>query len=58
MAENLQEKAVKETLKRIIDGNINIPEKAKMELKIIIESEHDPEKLLQECLMYMWSYGE
>lgn len=58
MAENLQEKAVKDTLKRIVDGNINIPEKAKLELKAIIEFEHNPEKLLQECLLYMLSYRE
>lgn len=44
MAEDLQEKATKETLKRIIDNNINIPERAKLELKMIIESEHSHEK--------------
>ncbi len=57
MAEHLQEKAIKEVLKRVVDGNINISEKAKLELKAIIEYEHDPEKLLQECFLYMLSYG-
>ncbi len=56
MAVNLEEKAVKETLKKIIDNNDNIPYKAKMELKMIIESEHNPEKLLQECLLHMLFY--
>lgn len=53
---NLEEKAVKETLKRIIDNNEAIPYKARIELKMIIEMEHNPEKLLQECLLYMLSY--
>lgn len=53
---NLEEKAVKEALKEIIDNNNAIPYKAKVELKMIIEMEHDPEKLLQECLLYMLSY--
>ncbi len=54
----IQESQIKEVLKKIIDGNINIPEKAKWDLKVIIEAEHDPEKLLQECLLYMMSYGQ
>lgn len=37
---------------------MNIPEKAKWDLKMIIEVEPDPEKLLQECLLYMMSYGQ
>lgn len=56
MTMNLEEKAVKEALKEIIDNNNAIPYKAKVELKMIIEMEHDPEKLLQECLLYMLSY--
>ena len=56
MAGNLDEKAVKEVLKRIIKNNNNIPYKAKAEIKAIIELEHNPEKLLQECLLYMLSY--
>lgn len=56
MTMNLEEKAVKEALKKIIDNNNAIPYKAKVELKMIIEMEHDPEKLLQECLLYMLSY--
>ena len=55
MTGNLDEKAVKEVLKRIIENN-NIPYKAKAEIKAIIELEHNPEKLLQECLLYMLSY--
>ncbi|QQQ99223.1 hypothetical protein I5Q83_24975 [Enterocloster clostridioformis] len=57
MTINLEEKAVKEALKKIIDNNNTIPYKAQVELKMIIEMEHDPEKLLQECLLYMLSYG-
>lgn len=56
MTAKIQESQIKEVLKKIIDGNINIPEKAKWDLKIIIEAEHDPEKLLQECLLYMMAY--
>ena len=58
MVGNLDEKAVKETLKKIIDNNNTIPNKAKVEIKAIIEMEHDPEKLLQECLIYMLLYQE
>ena len=53
MAGNLDEKAIKEVLKKIIENNNNIPYKAKEEIKAIIELEHNPEKLLQECLLYM-----
>lgn len=57
MAGNLDEKAVKEVLKKVIENNNNtIPYKAKAEIKAIIEMEHNPEKLLQECLLYMLSY--
>ena len=56
MAGNLDEKAIKEVLKKIIENNNNIPYKAKLEIKAIIELEHNSEKLLQECLLYMLSY--
>ena len=56
MIGNLDEKAVKEVLKKIIDNNATIPYKAKAEIKTIIELENNPEKLLQECLLYMLSY--
>ena len=56
MADNLDEKAVKEVLKKIIENNNTIPYKAKAEIKAIIEMEHNPEELLQECLLYMLSY--
>ena len=56
MAGNLDEKTVKEVLKKIIENNNTIPYKAKAEIKVIIELEHNPEKLLQECLLYMLSY--
>lgn len=46
MADNLDKKAVKEVLKKIIENNNNIPYKAKAEIKAIIEMEHNPEKLL------------
>lgn len=52
----LEEKAVKETLKKIIDNDDTFPHEAKMELKMIIESEHNPEKLLQKCLLYTLFY--
>lgn len=58
MTGKIQESQIKEVLKKIIDGNMNIPEKAKWDLKMIIEAEHDPEKLLQECLLYMMSYSQ
>lgn len=58
MTGKIQESQIKEVLKKVIDGNKNIPEKAKSDLKMIIEAEHDPEKLLQECLLYMMSYGQ
>jgi len=56
VAGNLNEKAIKEVLKKIIENNNNIPYKAKEEIKAIIELEHNPEKLPQECLLYMLSY--
>ena len=56
MAGNLDEKAIKEVLKKIIENNNNIPYKAKEEIKTIIELEHNPEKFLQECPLYMLSY--
>ena len=58
MVGNLDEKAVKETLKKIIDNSNAILYKAKVEMKTIIELEHNPEKLLQECLVYMLLYKE
>lgn len=57
MTSKVQEHEIKEILKRIIEGNKNIPEKAKWDLKMIVEREHDPENLLQECLLYMMSYS-
>lgn len=54
----LDEKAIKEVLKKIIENNNNILYKAKEEIKAIIELEHNPEKLLQECLLYMLSYKD
>ena len=56
MAGNLDENAVKEVLKKIIENNNNIPYKTKEEIKAIIELEQKKEKLLQECLLYMLSY--
>ncbi len=56
MAGNLGEKAVKEVKKKIVENNNTIPYKAKEEIKAIIELEHNPEKLLQERLLYMLSY--
>lgn len=53
---NMEEKVIKEMIKRIIDSNNDIPIKAKADLKIIIDLEKDPEQLLQECLLYLLSY--
>lgn len=53
---DIEEKAIKELLKNVIDHNNAIPNDAKKDLKTIIELEHNPEKLLLECLMYMMSY--
>ena len=50
------EKIVKEILKQALDNDKAIPQKAKSDLKTIIELEHNPEKLLQECLLYMLTY--
>ena len=52
----MEEKVIKEMLKRIIDSNNDIPIKAKADLKIIIDLEKDPEQLLQKCLLYLLSY--
>jgi len=40
---NKEKNVIKETLKRIIDGNSDIPNRAKEDLKIIIESGYQPE---------------
>lgn len=40
MAGNLDEKTVKEVLKKIIENNNNIPYKAKVEIKAIIKSHY------------------
>ena len=47
-----KEKYIKELLK----NNMQIPEKAKHDLKVIIDTEHNPETLVQKCLVYMMSY--
>lgn len=51
-----KEKYIKELLKRVLENNMQIPEKAKHDLKAIIDAEHDPETLVQKCLVYMMSY--
>lgn len=50
------EKIVKKMLEKTLENNGGIPPKAKTDLKAIIEMEHNPERLLQECLLYMFSY--
>lgn len=50
------EKIIKEMLKKILEDNGVIPLKAKTDLKAIIEMEHNPERLLLECLLYMFAY--
>lgn len=47
------EKLAKELLKKIIDNNREISEQEKVGIKVIIDEEHDPEKLLEKCLQYM-----
>ena len=51
-----KEKYIKELLKRVLENNMQIPEKAKHDLKVIIDTEHNPETLVQKCLVYMMSY--
>lgn len=50
--ENL-EKLAKEILKNIMDNNRELSEQEKVDIKVIIDEEHDPEKLLVKCLQYM-----
>lgn len=47
------EKLAKELLKKIIDNNRELSEQEKVSIKVIIDEEHDPEKLLVKCLQYM-----
>lgn len=47
------EKLAKELLKKIIDNNRELSEQEKVSIKVIIDEEHDPEKLLEKCLQYM-----
>ena len=47
------EKLAKELLKKIIDNNREISEQEKVGIKVSIDEEHDPEKLLVKCLQYM-----
>ena len=49
------EKLAKELLKKIIDNNRELSEQEKVGIKVIIDEEHDPEKLLEKCLQYMLS---
>lgn len=51
-----KEKYIKELLKRVLENNMQIPEKAKRDLKVIIDTEHNPETLVQKCLVYMMSF--
>lgn len=50
------EKIVKSIVKRIIDSNNQIPEDAKRDLKVIVDLESDPQRLVEECLLYMLEY--
>ena len=50
--ENL-EKLAKELLKKIIDNNRALSEQEKLGIKVMIDAEHDPEKLLVKCLQYI-----
>lgn len=48
------EKLAKELLKKIIDNNRELSEQEKVGIKVIIDEEHDPEKLLEKCLQYRY----
>lgn len=52
------EKIVKSIVKRIIDSNNQIPEDAKRDLKVIVDLEPDPQRLVEECLLYMLAYHQ
>lgn len=49
-------KVSKEIMKKIVESNNAIPQKAKFDLKLIIENENDPKRMLEECLLYMDNY--
>ena len=50
------EKFIKEILKKVLNNNSEIPEEAKRDLRLLIDTEHDSERLLQKCLLYMLAY--
>ena len=54
----MEKKVIKEMLKRIIDDNTDIPDRAKEDLKIIIELGDEPEQVLQACLLYLLNYNK
>lgn len=49
-------KVSKEIMKKIVESNNAIPQKAKFDLKLIIENEDDPKRLIVECLLYKEKY--
>lgn len=52
------EKTILSMIKVIIDSNNQIPEDAKHDLKVIVDMESDPQRLLEECLLYMLAYHQ
>lgn len=52
------EKIVKSIVKRIIDSNNQIPEDAKRDLKVIVDLESNPQRMVEECLLYMLAYHQ
>ena len=52
------ERIVKSIVERIIDSNNQIPEDAKRDLKVIVDLESDPQRLAEECLLYMLAYHQ
>lgn len=56
MNQNMEIKAKKEILKKIIDSNNDIPFRAKEDLKGIIDIGATPEEIFQGCIAYSIAY--
>lgn len=56
MHQNMEIKAKKEILKKIIDSNNDIPFRAKEDLKRIIDMKDTPEEIFQGCIAYSIAY--
>lgn len=56
MNQNMEIKAIKEILKKIIDSNNDIPFRAKEDLKRVIDMGDTPEEIFQRCIEYSIAY--